>query len=59
VGSSESPRLTIDRDEGQRIAAEYLRQQGVDSVEDRMPPDGSFVDFSVTDAPYAPGFIPR
>ncbi|KPQ00885.1 MAG: AsmA protein [Bacteroidetes bacterium HLUCCA01] len=34
VGSSENPRLTIDRDEVQRIAAEYLRQQGVDSVED-------------------------
>ncbi|MCH8524938.1 MAG: AsmA family protein [Balneolales bacterium] len=34
VGSSENPRITIDQDEVQRIAAEYLRQRGVDSVED-------------------------
>lgn len=34
VGSSEQPRITIDQTEVQRIAAEYLRQRGVDSVED-------------------------
>ena len=34
VGNSENPRITIDQDEVQRIATEYLRQRGVDSVED-------------------------
>jgi hypothetical protein len=34
VGSSENPRVTVDRDAIQSIVTEYLKQQGADAIED-------------------------